>query len=99
MTLNGYDYDGVLSKGTLPEDPYVVITGRTIVEYDSGLRQLAQKVPVYLRGGGTIGDHAASGQFKADIITWLGVTTFYEDNAIDIAVIERWCPDCTVIKV
>jgi hypothetical protein len=99
MTLFGYDYDHVLTAGIVPQSPYIVITGRTFLEYDDGLKKLAQEVPVYLRGVGPIGNHLSAGLFKSDIIKWMNVTTFYEDNDEEIAIIRRNCPRCEVVKV
>jgi len=99
MTLNGYDFDHVLTAGVVPEPPYVVVTGRTLLEYSDELKAWAQEVPVYVRGTGPIGHHLSAGLFKADIIKWLNITTFYEDNDEEIAIIRRNCPRCEVVKV
>ena len=99
--LNGYDYDHCLTAGIIPEPPFIVITGRTYHEYDDGLKKLAQEVPVYIRGGGAVGDHRMAAIFKSEIIMWAGVTTFYEDNDEEIAIIRRQVPSriCSVVKV
>lgn len=99
MTLTAYDYDGVIDAGVRTEHPFIIITGRLFSEYDERLREWAQIVPVYMRGVGEFRDHQKSGEFKAMMINWLGVTKFYEDRDHQIAIIKERCPDCEVIKV
>jgi len=37
--------------------------------------------------------------FKAMMINWLQVEEFYEDDPVQMAVIQQRCPHCKVIKV
>jgi hypothetical protein len=99
VTLRGYDWDGVAGDGVIPEHPFVIISGRTFAEYDDRIRDMAQLVPVYIRGVGRFRDHQHAGEFKATIINILGVTEFYEDRDDQIDIIRRGCPHCKVVKV
>jgi hypothetical protein len=97
--LRGYDIDGVLTAGTVPDNPYVVISGRTFAEYDDVARDLALRAPVYIRGTGAYGDRIAAGEFKATMIGLLGVTEFHEDDEMQAVVIRERAPACAVIGV
>ena len=98
--LRGYDWDRTVENGAaVPQHPFVIITGRLFGEYDERLREMAQLVPVYIRGVGQFRDHKAAGEFKAMMINHLGIDEFYEDRDDQIAIIRERCPDCTVIKV
>lgn len=96
--MKGYDIDGVLTSGIIPEQGSVVISGRTIREYDDFAKAAAQKCPVYIRGVGEFGDQVAAGKFKA-MIKHLGVTEFYEDDQIQIDIIKKTNPKVKIIKV
>lgn len=96
--LRGYDIDGVLSRGVVPIQPYVVLSGRTFVEYDDTVKELAQDAPVYIRGVGAYGDHQHAGEFKAAMINLLGVLEFHEDRPLQVAIIRERCPNCIVIS-
>jgi hypothetical protein len=97
--LRGYDIDGVLTNGLKPEKPFVIISGRTFSEYDDYTKNAALLAPLYIRGTGQVGDNVHAGVFKSNIINWLGVTEFYEDNQIQIDIIKQNCPDCKIIKI
>ena len=95
----GYDIDGVLTAGFRPQIGDVVISGRTFAEYDEIAKSASSICPVYIRGVGRRGDKQHAGRFKASMIQMLGVTTFYEDDPIQIAIIQSINPDCKVIHV
>jgi hypothetical protein len=97
----GYDIDGVLTRADQFWDlrGAVVISGRTFAEYDDTAKRAAQMCPVYIRGAGTFGDQKHAGEFKAETINRLGVTRFYEDDPVQIAIIRACCPDCEVVQV
>ena len=97
--MNGYDIDGVLTGGFAIEFPAVVISGRTFAEYDDFAKAAANVCPVYIRGVGEYGDQQAAGEWKAEMIIKLGVTKFYEDDPVQIAVINELAPDCVVVQV
>lgn len=94
--LKGYDIDGVLTNGISPTGDYVIISGRTISEYDSTCADLAQRAPVYIRCSGARGDRKHAGEFKATIINMLGIGEFFEDDIIQMNIIRKLCPDCIV---
>ena len=96
MKLYGYDIDGVLTKGVVKTEPYVVISGRTFSEYDAFCKNLAHDAPVYIRGSGEIGNRAEAGGFKATMINHLNVTDFYEDDEFQAAIIQMNCHSCEV---
>jgi len=95
--MKGYDIDGVLSLGIEPSGEYVVISGRTMAEYDELVKYLAQKAPVYIRCTGEYGDRKDAGKFKAKMINILGVTEFHEDDPIQAEIIKKACPKCQVV--
>lgn len=97
--LTGYDIDGVLTHGIKPEGNYVIISGRTLAEYDDSVKQLAQHAPVYIRCTGTFGDRRAAGIWKATIIKLLNITKFYEDDPLQSLLIQKENPNCNVILV
>lgn len=97
--MTGYDIDGVLTAGFEPSPDSVVISGRTFAEYDDFVKRAAQVCPVYIRGVGEYGDRWHAGKFKAAMISALGVTTFYEDDPVQVEIIEQANPGCKVVKV
>lgn len=96
--LRGYDIDGTLTTGLKPIMPYVVISGRTFKEYDEITKKLAQEAPVYIRGKGNMGDREEAGKFKALMINLLGVEEFYEDDPMQIDIIQKLCT-CKIVRV
>ena len=62
------------------------------------VRQLAQEVPVYIRGTGAYGDYVAAAAFKSMMINYLGVTEFHEDHPKQIAIIRRNCPTVKIVE-
>lgn len=99
MGVTGYDIDGVLSIGVQPDPNGVVISGRTFAEYDDFVRQIAQMLPVYIRGAGASGDRIHAGQFKATMIQLLGVTRFYEDDELQASIIHSAQPSCEIVII
>src|SRR4051794_17004593 len=97
--LRGYDIDGTLTTGIKPQEPYVIISGRVFAEYNDYVKQLANKAPVYIRGSGKYGDRIHAGTFKSNMINILGVQEFYEDDDVQINIIQQGSPNCKVIKV
>jgi len=93
----GYDIDGVVTAGVVPGPGSVVISGRTFAEYDDICRELAQRLPVYIRGVGAFGDEEAAGRFKAMMIRHLGVTRFHEDSPPQVEIIRAACPDVEIV--
>lgn len=97
--LYGYDIDGVLSENIHVKFPYIIISGRTFKEYDNFVKQLAQTVPVYIRGIGEYGDRQHAGEFKSKIINLMGVDEYYEDDPLQADIIKANCKKCKVILI
>lgn len=96
--LRGYDIDGVLTAGVKPRGNFVIVSGRTFAEYDEFAKRAAKIAPVYIRGVGAYGDQVHAGQFKAAMIMLLGIEEFHEDDPVQIDIIRKHCPKCTVIQ-
>ena len=111
MTLIGFDVDGVLvCRGKLTIPPphhlregsphfHVVVSGRTFQEYDGNIRELAHRLPTYIRGSGEYGDRQDAGRFKAMMVEVLGITDFYEDDPLQAEAIMVRNPLCNVVGV
>lgn len=99
--LYGYDIDGVCSKNIEKKSPYVVISGRTISEWNDGnlYTELSKNCPVFIRCKGMPGDRNDAANFKAMMINYLGVTEFYEDETYQAGIIMQQCPKCKVIII
>lgn len=97
--LYGYDIDGVMTKNIKVKFPYIIISGRTFRHYDAFVKQLAQNVPVYIRGIGEVEDWQLAGHFKASIINLMKVTEYYEDEPLQADIIKANCLNCKVIMV
>ena len=97
--LVGFDIDGVLTNGTELPERAVVISGRTFAEYDEFAKQIAQRVPTYIRGIGRMGDRQHAGEFKSLMIQTLGVDRFYEDDPLQANIIKARVPTCDVVLV
>jgi hypothetical protein len=101
--LRGYDLDGVLSVGITPVKPYVIISGRLVDETEKTQVEFADQIKnsegIYLRPEGAYGDHISAGEWKAKIITELGVTAFYEDHPVQAEIIRQKCPSCQLYMV
>lgn len=82
-----------------PSSPTLCISGRTFAEYNDKAKSVACAMPLYIRGIGREGDAHAAGEFKAKIITLLGVSHFLEDDAIQAAIIRERCPNVQVCMV
>lgn len=94
--MRAYDIDGVLTAGIKPEKPYVVISGRTIDEWEKTVAEIGTDAPIYLRPYGAYGDHILAGMWKAEMIKRLGVTEFTEDVPLQAAIIQAYNPDCKI---
>jgi hypothetical protein len=97
--LNGYDCDGVLTVGVVPERPWVCISGRTHAEAGVVPAILSESQGNYFRGVGPYDVHHHPGRFKAEKINELGVTRFFEDDPIQADIIRASCPGCEVYLV
>lgn len=99
MVLRGYDIDGVLTRKVEPVKPYVVISGRTLDEWERTVKEIGVGAPIYLRPYGQPGDRMLAGRWKAEMIERLDVKEFYEDDRVQAKIIQDNCPGCEVIFV
>ena len=95
----GYDIDGVITMGVIPEKDAVIITGRSIEEKERTLKMLEDKGifnKVYFNNVKIIEKtHKVSGKWKAKMIKELKITEFYEDNETQAFEIIK-ATDCIV---
>ncbi len=97
--MNGYDIDGVLTKGVIPEEPYVIITGRPYLWAEKTFKELEnlgiKHHVVYLNPESVdYYNPKISGAWKAEMINKLKITEFYEDEIIQADIIREVCKDC-----
>ena len=98
--LRGYDLDGVLvPRNVDPIAPFVIISGRTISDWNRTILEVGSLVPIYLRPYGCHGDRLLAGRWKAEIIAALGVVEFYEDDPVQAEIIRRTCKSCRLVLV
>lgn len=100
--LKGYDIDGVITAGVIPDPRGVIITGRSFEEAAETIQMLRSKGifnAVYFNpvpfGGKSLEN---SGKWKAKMIRKLNVSEFYEDEEIQRNIIEH-NTDARVIHV
>ena len=96
------DLDGTFGRRTYPSppsEPTLCISGRTFGHYDSEAKSVALKMPLYIRGTGRQGDSVAAANFKATMISMLGVTHFLENDYLHAAIIREKCPNVHVLMV
>lgn len=103
MPMNSFDIDGVITVGLYPGPSDVIITGRSFEEEPETKRMLRGKGihnPVYFNPlPWADKTRKSSGEHKARIINELGITLHFEDDPIQIDVIQNQCPRCTVVAV
>jgi hypothetical protein len=99
--LNGYDIDGVLSAGVIPEEPYVVVSGRGAgtEEDDDYVALLRKSARVFLRPESFPNTNQGVGEWKSLVINILNITRFFEDQPWQIHVIKEMTHGCEVIAV
>ena len=93
--LRGYDIDGVLSKGIVPIQPYVVISGRHRKKWNETIKLIGTNAPIYLRPTYDV----PTGIWKGQMIKDLGVTEFYEDTKHQAIEIRKLNPTVKIVKV
>lgn len=97
--MNGYDIDGVLTKGIIPKEPFVIISGRTWSETDLPIPYRDKAWGIALRGRGIKGDSLDSAIFKSTMIHLWQVLHFYEDDPIQINYLQQACYNCVIMKI
>ena len=98
-----YDIDGVLTEGVIPENPYIVISGRRDSEWKEVMALLHRlgipaSVPVYLRPHGDPADRIQAGTWKSMIIALAGIDVHFEDDPLQAQIITALAR-CKVILV
>jgi len=94
--LKGYDFDGVISIGIIPDRHGVIITGRSYEEapeINNFLRSKGIFNPVYFNPAKfDFRSAEVSGRWKSNMIDLLGVHEFFEDEKVqaDIIMEERY---------
>ena len=88
LLLNGYDIDGTLTAGVVPQEPYIVITGRGPDEDDAYVETLRQNAQVFMRPASWPATSEGKGEFKSVIISVMGVTHFWENDPIQVDIIR-----------
>ena len=106
--MNGYDLDGVVTADHIPDYGDVIVTGRSFEEGPETnllLRDLDIYCPIYYNPV-CFQDKTLynSGWWKARVIRYLNLSSFYEDDErqVQIIVEELMAHDvrnCNVIKV
>lgn len=89
--LSGYDFDGVISIGIIPDRHGVIITGRSFEEapeINNFLKAKGIFNPVYFNPARfDMRSAEVSGKWKAHMIGLLGVGVFYEDEKVQADII------------
>ena len=96
-TRRAYDWDGVVSNGVVPDDGAPIISGRSWEE----VRRIEYKGhPIYFNPKTyTEKNDQNSAEWKAEIINRIGIEEFFEDNPIQIEILEKLCPQCHIVDV
>lgn len=106
--INGFDIDGVISVGIYPGKDDVIITGRSFEEIEETNQLLLNKE---IFNEAYFNDvifeqktRKSSGYHKAMTIKKLEkdnikIVNFFEDDPIQAALIEKFCPTVNVIRV
>lgn len=90
--LSGYDYDGVWNNGYQDKDG-IIITGRSYEDYHTTHQELKKtsnyEVPIYFNPAKKDDTNQQnSGDWKAEMISKLGITDFWEDDPQQIEIIK-----------
>ncbi len=91
--LAGYDYDGTITAGVEPAEPYLVISGRTKAE--AGPLKVFGDRALHRRSGEP-GDREDAARFKARTIEDHDISLFWEDDPLQADMI-RAATECLVI--
>jgi len=98
--FKAYDYDGVVKTGIQAEKGAPVITSRTIDEIEKIDEETRKNHPIYFNpislNEKTIEKEI---EWKAKMITQLGIEEYFEDSPEVIVALRKLCPNCHIIKV
>lgn len=114
MTINAFDYDGVVSLGITPGPNDVIISGRCFDEAPEINKKLRERgifnaiyfnpISYELRGDHTEACRKISGHHKVAIVCMLkinGITVknFFEDDNIQAKIIKKVHKDVNIVMV
>ena len=95
--LRGYDFDGVISKGIIPDKGSPIISGRSFQEVG---RISVPGCPIYFNPKTYRNKNDQnSAEWKAEIINQMGVNEFHEDNPKQATILKRLCPLCRIVMI
>lgn len=106
--MNGFDCDGVITVGLFPGPNDVIITGRSFQEQPETEAMLKRKgitnKVIYNPSKYEDKTRETAGAHKANILNTfkhngVDIITFFEDDEVQKAVIERECPWLNVVHV
>jgi hypothetical protein len=91
-TIAGYDYDGVWTDGYQDKNG-IIITGRSYEDYPrihAEMKKISNyAVPIYFNPAKTADTNQQnSGDWKAEMISKLGITDFWEDDPKQVEIIK-----------
>jgi len=96
----GYDYDGVVSNGIIPEPGAPIITSRSYEEIEKIPEILRTKHPIYFNPCPIIEKNLETEvRWKAFMIKRLKLDVFYEDKPEVIIKLQKLCLGCDIRKV
>lgn len=102
--INSFDIDGVISIGIYPGPDDIIITGRSIEEYDETMAYLHSKnihnTVFFNPCKFNEKTRKSSGIFKASTINQLNmINIHFEDDEIQLQEIKNLCPNINLVHV
>lgn len=98
--FQAYDYDGVIDTGIKHYEGAPIITSRTVDEIEKVDEDTRKNHPVYFNpislNEKTIEKEI---EWKAKMITQLGIEEYFDDSPEVIVALEKLCPSCNIVKV
>lgn len=98
-----FDIDGVITIGIHPGKEDLIITGRSFEEAPETEELLERKEITnqvyYSNTRYAAKTRDGSARFKAQMINALGVTRFFEDDPVQIEIIQNLCHGCKVVQI
>lgn len=98
--MKGYDLDGIITKGIVPERDAIIITGRSFEEAPETYKYLHNKgifnAVYFLPEKFENKDIDLAGKWKGVMVFACSVKEFYEDSSIQAGYIKLANPDCII---
>jgi hypothetical protein len=97
----GFDFDGVVTKGYRPKYCDVIITGCGVNKFAHVIKEMIKLrigCPVYFNPYND-GSIETAAKWKSEMILRLKCERFYENDSIQVKIIQKNCPNCEVIKI